>query len=250
MVLLGHLVEFVDAADALIAEHQRASLDGELARALFSRQRHCETGARRIGATNVHASRRDLRHGSEHLRLAEAWVADNEEVWVATDRHAVLLVRVPRRATKQRHGKTGLDELVSVDRRADRVHHETERVLVVEDHADEAKVLGRQQRLDLLAHALLVVLDRVGIEVERVHGAVGVDAIALGTTGAGALDRADDRDDVTGRARVDQRASDLAFQRSRHTARVGRSVAHQFLYSARKAISHMCDGHRRRVESR
>ena len=68
---VGHLVELVDAADALVAEHQRARLEHHLVRLGVLGHVGGQADRGRALAARVDAARRDLVDEAEQLRLGD-----------------------------------------------------------------------------------------------------------------------------------------------------------------------------------
>lgn len=126
-----HLVELVDTADALVAQHQRAALQNQIAAFVVltltvSPHPHLahirrQTHRRRALARGVDAARRDLVHAGEELRLGGAGVAAEQDVDVGAEVAVVVALRV-RRPAEQHAQQTLLHVLHSPMRHGATTH--------------------------------------------------------------------------------------------------------------------------------
>ena len=84
-----HLVELVDTADAVIAQHQRARLQTQFARLGVARHAPGQTGGGGGASGGVHGAWRDGVDVLEELGLGGGGVADDADVDVAANGAAV-----------------------------------------------------------------------------------------------------------------------------------------------------------------
>ena len=80
---LAHLVELVDAAHAVVAEHQRARLQRELLRVRVLREVRRQANGARALPGRVLAARHQVVHVLQQLRLARRRVAAQQNIDVA-----------------------------------------------------------------------------------------------------------------------------------------------------------------------
>mmetsp|Transcript_19882 Transcript_19882/g.48164 ORF Transcript_19882/g.48164 Transcript_19882/m.48164 type:complete len:207 (-) Transcript_19882:822-1442(-) len=113
-----HLVELVDAADALVRKHERAALKHHLSRELILGHSRRETHARGALACRVHPARRQPCHVLEELRLGDSRVPHEAHVHVPADPHPVVERTVHPADQLEEEGL--LDVLVPEDLRGDR----------------------------------------------------------------------------------------------------------------------------------
>ena len=142
-----HLVELVDGANTVIREHECTSLDGKLARLFILDHCRRETSRRARLAGRIDRTREERADVLEELGLGRAGVADDANVDVATNVHALLRRLV--HSTHELQQQTLLDELVTVHRRRDTLNKVGVDVLVVH-HRLEFLHLGRRERTDNL----------------------------------------------------------------------------------------------------
>ncbi|OSX69559.1 hypothetical protein BU14_1395s0002 [Porphyra umbilicalis] len=127
-----HLVKLVNRAHAVIREHQRARLDAKLARLHILGHRRGEARRRRRFARRVDAARGKGDGVFEELGFGRRRVADDADVEVPTERHAVggrlvdapkeheedppLDLLVPIHAGRHRRGEAGVEAGRRLDR--------------------------------------------------------------------------------------------------------------------------------------
>mmetsp|Transcript_816 Transcript_816/g.1813 ORF Transcript_816/g.1813 Transcript_816/m.1813 type:complete len:317 (-) Transcript_816:1085-2035(-) len=83
-VLVVHLVELVDEADAIVCQDHSTALEGPLA-VLVPRERRCETHGAGTLARGVDGFREGLFYVLQELRLGKARIANDERVDVTAD---------------------------------------------------------------------------------------------------------------------------------------------------------------------
>ncbi len=88
-VAVVHLVELVDAADAVVGEHQGAALEHHLVGHGVAHHRGGEADAATASSGGVDAARGDFGDVLEELRFGDSRVAHEADVDVAADAHAV-----------------------------------------------------------------------------------------------------------------------------------------------------------------
>mmetsp|Transcript_38657 Transcript_38657/g.60410 ORF Transcript_38657/g.60410 Transcript_38657/m.60410 type:complete len:484 (+) Transcript_38657:192-1643(+) len=112
-VVLVHLVELVDAADAPVGQHQGAALQAQVPRRGVAGHRRRQAHAAAALTCGVHAARRGPGDVLEQLALGHPGVPHQQHVHVPADPHAVR--QLPRHPAHQ-HEQQGLfDVLVAVD---------------------------------------------------------------------------------------------------------------------------------------
>jgi hypothetical protein len=116
-VALVHLVEFVDAADAVVRQHQRAALQDHLPGHRVALHGGGEADAGAASARGVHAARRHGDDVLQELRLGDARIAHQTDVDVASDLDAVG--QRARRAAAQQQQERLLDVRVPENLRRD-----------------------------------------------------------------------------------------------------------------------------------
>jgi hypothetical protein len=139
-VLVGHLVELVDAADAAVGEDERAALEHPLARHGVLVDGRGEADGGRALARGVDAAGGGLLDVLEDLGLGRARVAEDEDVDVAAD--AVLLVDVLLAPAEHGQRHRHLDVPVAVDGGGDGLDDALDHVRRVLDAVDLLAVLG------------------------------------------------------------------------------------------------------------
>ena len=87
-----HLVEFVDTNDTTVSEDHGTSLEPSLAGIFVRRHRRRETDTGRTATCRRNCERSRAEHKPKHLRLCRRWVANHENIDVATDVRAVRQV--------------------------------------------------------------------------------------------------------------------------------------------------------------
>ena len=89
LVLDVHLVKLVDAADAVVRQHQRARLDPVLASLVVPHHAGSQPRSAAALAAGVDGTRKKGRHILEHLALGSGRVADDRDVDVAAQLDAL-----------------------------------------------------------------------------------------------------------------------------------------------------------------
>lgn len=77
---VAHLVKFVDAADAAVAQHQRTGFQHNLSRLRVAGDVGRQTNSRRAFSRGVHAARRQLHGVLQQLRLAGTRISAQQDV--------------------------------------------------------------------------------------------------------------------------------------------------------------------------
>mmetsp|Transcript_9575 Transcript_9575/g.19836 ORF Transcript_9575/g.19836 Transcript_9575/m.19836 type:complete len:529 (+) Transcript_9575:859-2445(+) len=143
--VVAHLVELVDAADALVAEHQRAALQHHLARLGVLGHVRRQAHRRRPTAGGVDAAGGDLVHVGEQLRLGHARVAHQQAVDLAAEL-AVLPRAVLVGAAEQEAQDALLDVLHLPDGGRHAVHQPPVHVRMPRDLRELRHLLLREPR--------------------------------------------------------------------------------------------------------
>lgn len=84
LVLDVHLIEFINAANAMISEHKRTRFDAELPSLGVLQHISRQTGRTRGFTATVDGSRQELADVLEELRLGCGWVANDADVDIAS----------------------------------------------------------------------------------------------------------------------------------------------------------------------
>ncbi|GIX63289.1 ubiquitin fusion degradation protein 1 [Babesia caballi] len=200
-VLVGHLVELVDAADAHVGEHQGSALQRPLAAGRVAPQPRGETHRGGALSGGEHASRRRFVHIGQELRLAQPGVAHEEDVDVTPDavrggrrrrrvwlcggrrarcgccrghRRAIALLRrgTLADAPEERAAYGRLGSLLPEDRRRHRGDQPLADARVLGQVFDVLHVLRRQVLLDALVR---LHLHRDGLQLRLEHGEAVLD---------------------------------------------------------------------------
>lgn len=109
------------AGTNLVSQNQRSRFQRSLlpAGGRLSAQSDGQSGRRGGVAADVHAPRGGSSRRLQHLTLPEPRIAHKEDVRIAADRHAVLLVRELGDASEQAKQQPGFHRVVTVDARAE-----------------------------------------------------------------------------------------------------------------------------------
>jgi hypothetical protein len=129
-VLALQIVELVDAADAAVRERERARLERHVVRHDVLAHRHREACAGARHAVDKDAVRRGCGRRAQQLRLAEARVADKQNVRVGARRDQAVFIDFPaaRAAAEKGEDDAEFDHVVAEDGGAERVREVQELV--------------------------------------------------------------------------------------------------------------------------
>lgn len=116
-VAVVHLVELVDAADAVVGEHQGAALEHHLVGHGVAHDRGGEADAAAAASGGVDAARGDFGDVLEELRFGDSRVAHEADVDVAADAHAVA--HFFGHATDEKEEQGFFDVEMAIDLRGD-----------------------------------------------------------------------------------------------------------------------------------
>ena len=202
-VTLVHLVELIDAADAVVGEDKGTTLEYDFAGVLVLDDGSGETNARRTLAGRVDASGRERRDMLQELRLCDTRVTHEECVELTANLHAVL--HVLGHATNHEQKQGLLDLLHAEDLRTDGVSHAAEQLILAHGRLDLLHLLQHLRRQHKLLEVLLLLLNLVDVDVRLVHEHISTALFVAGLNG-GHVD-AGDRDNITRRALSRHRAS-------------------------------------------
>eukprot|EP00754_Rhynchopus_humris_P015309 Rhum_TRINITY_DN14433_c38_g1::Rhum_TRINITY_DN14433_c38_g1_i1::g.91428::m.91428 len=175
-VAFVHLVELVDAADALVADHQRSSLQHGLTRVFVARDARRQTDAAASLTRREDAARADVCLPPQQLRLGHTGVAHQTDVEVAPEFQAVLLRETE--PSDELAGKHLLHVFHAVDLGCQRVDELVHQALLVHLRAHRCDVVFRVRREDVLVR-LLRQLDVDRLEVRPGRNRRRVHALAL-----------------------------------------------------------------------
>eukprot|EP00166_Cyanidium_caldarium_P006048 ctg_786.g159 len=149
-----HLVEFVDATDTIIGQHQRARLDAKLAGLAVLQHRGGQAGRRRRLARGVDRARHEAADVLEELRFGGGRVAHDAHVDIAAEVDVLGSAFV--HAAEQHQEQGALDVIVPEHGGRHRVHHalvEARQALQAHDLValGSAHVLQQRGRVERLA---------------------------------------------------------------------------------------------------
>ena len=124
-----HLIELINAADAVISEHQSSSLNAELTRLWVLPHISRQACGRRGLTTAIDGSRQELADVFEELGLGSCWVSHDADVNVTSQLDAIT--RVLFDSTKQLQQDALLDIKMTIDTRSDRLGQLCVEILLV-----------------------------------------------------------------------------------------------------------------------
>lgn len=159
-VAVVHLVEFVDAADAVVGQHQRAALEDHLVRDGVAHDGGGETDSRGSTAGGVDSSGGHFADVLEQLRFGHTGISHEADVDVTSDSHTIT--HLLRGSTNEKEEETLLDVFMAVDFRRDRPREGIVEIAGCAELLDAADSAWVDDDVIVL---LLVLLDVHGLEV-------------------------------------------------------------------------------------
>mmetsp|Transcript_11421 Transcript_11421/g.28919 ORF Transcript_11421/g.28919 Transcript_11421/m.28919 type:complete len:525 (-) Transcript_11421:282-1856(-) len=120
LVLLIHLVKLIDAANAIIRQHQRPGFDAELAGLVILTNARCKSRRGRGTTRGVHGPRHEPGGVLEELTLGAGGITDHAHVDVPAQRDPLLGLLVDAAKNLEQHA--GLDMQMPGDRGRDGRH--------------------------------------------------------------------------------------------------------------------------------
>mmetsp|Transcript_15461 Transcript_15461/g.44730 ORF Transcript_15461/g.44730 Transcript_15461/m.44730 type:complete len:284 (+) Transcript_15461:1245-2096(+) len=151
-----HLIELINATDAIIGKHKGSSFDAELASVLITSDGRRETCCTRCLAGSVNRSAGEERvHVLEELRLGRRGITNDTHVDIATQTNALGSCLV--HPAKKHKKNTTLDLVVTKRTRADRGDHLIVKLRTGLHPADLLSLVLRELHGNLLCRLLLVI---------------------------------------------------------------------------------------------
>mmetsp|Transcript_123192 Transcript_123192/g.275137 ORF Transcript_123192/g.275137 Transcript_123192/m.275137 type:complete len:317 (-) Transcript_123192:659-1609(-) len=169
-VVLVHLVELIDAADARVRQHQGSALQGHLAGLVVANHGRGETHAAGALAGGVHRARGDVHSLLQQLALGHPGITHEERVDVTTNLHAVLLRLCD--GTHQSQQQRLLHVVVSENLRRNGPRGTLVELLLALEVSLVDLPIQLLRILRFLVIPMFVLLDEVGVEVHLLHGAL------------------------------------------------------------------------------
>ena len=90
LILDIHLVEFIDAANSMISQHQSSSFDAKFTSLRIPAHTRCQTSSIACSSTTVDGPRKELADVLQELTLGRGWITNDANVDISSQLNAII----------------------------------------------------------------------------------------------------------------------------------------------------------------